>query len=87
MKTLRKITKTKHKKNVRKVKSNPNKSVVIYDRVIEIRAQKGKNSNYPGENFKHDFRKKSQVQVIGNPDGSVTLKSKSGKRLWKKFAQ
>ena len=73
MKTLRKITKTKHKKNVRKV--------------IEIRAQKGKNSNYPGENFKHDFRKKSQVQVIGNPDGSVTLKSKSGKRLWKKFAQ
>ena len=61
------------------------KRVKIYDNVIEIKAKKGKDSNFPNNKFKHSFSSKSKVEVYGNPDGSLTLKSKNGKRLWKRF--
>ena len=57
--------------------------VQIYDRIIEIRAQKGKDSEYPGELFKHRFRR--GTEILGNPDGSLTIRNKKGKRLWRKF--
>jgi hypothetical protein len=62
---------------------SPKKCVKIYDRIIEIRAQKGKDSEYPGERFKHTFGPGSEI--LGNPDGSITIRNKKGKRLWRNF--
>lgn len=55
----------------------------IYDRIHAIEAQKGKDSNFPGEDFRHDF--KGGATIEGMPDGSLRVKSKTGKRLWKEF--
>ena len=64
----------------RYVPPNPTKPIVIYDKVLEIYAQKGINSNYPKQKFVHKF--KTPVIMLGLPDGSILLKSKLGKRIW-----
>jgi len=64
-------------------KPNP-KPVVIYDKLLDISARKG-HGKFAGQNFKHDFKSKTDAMVLGNPDGSLTIRSKKGKRLWKKF--
>jgi hypothetical protein len=61
------------------------KRTVIYSDIIEIRAKKGKDSIYPGQFFKHTFKPGSEI--VGNPDGSITIRNKKGKRLWKEFPQ
>ncbi len=68
------------KKNI---KHNP-PGELIYDRLLEIHAQK-QHGKFKGENFVHNFKKNTDAVVIGNKDGSLTIKSKKGKRLWKKF--
>ena len=73
---------------VKKMKRNHPRSgsKVIYNKVISIEAQKGKSSLWPREFFRHDFKKdKTAARVIGNPDGSLTIRSVNGKRLWKEF--
>lgn len=55
----------------------------IYDNILAIEARKGKNSLWPQESFRHDF--KGGATVEGMQDGSLRIKSKSGKRLWKNF--
>lgn len=67
---------------IEKYKKNP---VKIYDQLIEIKAKKGKGSLWPGERFKHPFKSKSKAAIYGNKDGSLTIKSKTGKRLWDNF--
>lgn len=76
-------------KKKRRMKHNPPPGAVeIYDKVIAIEAQKngrGK-SLFPKEFFRHDFKKnKTSASIYGLPDGSLLIKSKRGKRLWKKF--
>ncbi len=79
-KYYRKISKRELRKNP------PPGAVVIYDKICAIEAQKGKNSNWPNEFFRHDFSKdKTAARVYGLPDGSLLIKSTKGKRLWKKF--
>lgn len=56
-----------------------NKPRVIYGRCLALYAQKT-SGPYAGQRFKHTF--KNPVLVIGNPDGSVLLKSTVGKKLW-----
>jgi len=58
---------------------------LIYDRIIEIKAQKGDKSLWPGGLFKHSFKSGSRAQILGNPDGSLTVRSTNGTKLWKKF--
>jgi hypothetical protein len=73
-------------KQVRIRKNPPSGAVPIYDKIISIRAQKGKRSLWPRENFEHNFQKdKTSASIYGLPDGSLLIKSKKGKRLWKKF--
>jgi hypothetical protein len=62
---------------------NPPKMKVIYDNVLAIEAQKGSESHFPKERFRHDFGGATKARVIGLPDGSLLIKSK--KRLWKEF--
>ena len=70
----------------RKYQTNPRKrGVKIYDTILAIEARKGEDSLWPGEDFRHDFSPKTKAEIIGNPDGSLTIRSKVGKRLWKKF--
>ncbi len=56
----------------------PRAGVVIYDRLVELRAVKGRRSHFPGEPFKHAFG--PGAKVIGLADGSVLLKGP--KPLW-----
>ncbi len=73
------------KKGLVKNKCKPNPpSTIIYDKLLGIEARKG-HGKFAGQNFKHDFRSKTDAQVLGNPDGSLTIRSKKGRRLWKKF--
>lgn len=66
-----------------RTKKNPiaiyNKPRVIYGKCLALYAQKT-SGQYAGQRFKHTF--KNPVVVIGNPDGSVLLKSTVGKKLW-----
>lgn len=62
----------------------PKGAVKIYDKIYAIEAQKGGDSNFPKEDFRHDFTKKDS-EILGMPDGSLVIKSRSGKRLWKNF--
>lgn len=58
--------------------------VEIYDNLLEIRARKGKSSNWPKQNFKHSF--KPGARVLGMADGSLKIVPKDKKKkLWKKF--
>lgn len=69
-------------------KKNPARPIV-YHRLLRIEAQKGpghrcdaacKRANH---SYYHDFTK--GAVVYGNPDGSVLVKNRAGKRLWKYF--
>lgn len=57
----------------------------IYDTVESIEAIKGDKSLWPGERFRHDFEGDSRASVYGLDDGSLLIKSKAGRRLWKDF--
>lgn len=65
--------------------------VEIYDRVEEIRAQKGDGSLWPKERYKHPF--KPGVLCLGVRKsgwyylkaGEIILRSKQNRRLWKTF--
>lgn len=68
-----------------RTQKNPaHKSVIIYDKLLGIEAHKS-HGKFKGQNFFHDFKKDTSAMVIGNPDGSLTIRSNKGKRLWKKF--
>jgi len=60
-----------------------NHKTVIYENIEEIRAEKGKNSLWPKDKFKHRFKR--GAQVFGLDNGDLLIKSKNGKKLWKKF--
>jgi hypothetical protein len=61
------------------------KPVVIYDKLLGIEAHK-RHGKFKGQDFYHDFKKNTEAMVLGNPDGSLTIKSTKGKRLWKRFS-
>lgn len=70
----------------KRLAKNPGKLVKIYDKICAIEAQKGKDSLFPNEYFRHDFKKdRTHGEIYGLPDGSLLIKSKKGKRLWKIF--
>ncbi len=56
----------------------------FYDRVIRIEAQKGGDSHFPKDKFYHDFKIRD-AEVFGLADGSVLIRSASGKKLWDTF--
>ncbi len=59
-------------------------SVVIYDNLLAIEAEKGDDSLWPQELFRHDFKKsKGQAYVLGLPDGSLLITG--DKKLWEMF--
>lgn len=62
------------------------KHVIVGKRVtaveyIDIAKAKKEGVENPGRTWRHDFRVKDAV-LYGLPDGSVLIKSKSGKKLW-----
>lgn len=57
--------------------------VEIYGRILAIEATKGKNSNFPRLDFRHDFDKKANI--YGLEDGSLLITSNNNKPLWKMF--
>ena len=65
--------------------ANPPHGKVIYDKILSIEAEKGSRSNFPHEQFRHDFKGSSEAKVIGLEDGSLLVKSTKGKRLWKEL--
>lgn len=65
--------------------TNPPRGKVIYDKILSIEAEKGSRSNFPHEQFRHDFKGSSEAKVIGLEDGSLLVKSTKGKRLWKEL--
>jgi hypothetical protein len=69
----------------KKLKSNPpDGAVKIYDNILAIEAEKGYDSMWPNEKFRHDFKQdKGKAFVFGLPDGSLLIKG--NKRLWKEF--
>ncbi len=75
---------TKASKRFNNPKNHNPPGELIYDRLLEIHAQK-QHGKFKGENFVHDFKRNTDAVVIGNKDGSLTIKSKRGKRLWRKF--
>ncbi len=58
---------------------------LIYDRLLEIHAQK-QHGKFKGENFVHSFKTGTSAQVLGLNDGSLLIRSTKGKKLWKKFS-
>jgi len=72
------------KKSTRRKNPVAGNGVVIYDRILGIDAQKGPQSQFKNEKFHHPFKAKD-ARILGLPDGSLLVKSKSGKRLWKEF--
>lgn len=79
------------KKKKKRILSNPKfkkakrrkSEVKIYDNVLEIKAQKGENSLWPKENFKHKFSKKHKAGVYGQKDGSLVIRGDVP--FWKTF--
>ena len=66
------------------LKKNPPQATEIYSDVLAIEAQKGKDSLWPGEKFRHDFKKGGKI--IGLDDGSLLIRPrKNGHKLWKNF--
>lgn len=69
----------------------PKNLVEIYGRLSEIRAQKGKNSLWPGEWYKHPFKGGAVVLGVNKTGsyrlraGDIVLISRQGRRLWKFF--
>jgi len=82
-KLLSKLVRRKYKSSKKKHVQNPPQTV-IYDRLLEIRAQKGQ-GKFAGQRFFHNFKHDTSAQVIGNADGSLTIRSTKGKPLWKRF--
>lgn len=71
-------------KSIRTKNNPPRGAVRIYDNILAIEAKKGKNSMWPNELFRHNFKaKKGKAAIYGLPDGSLLIKGK--KKLWKKF--
>ena len=64
------------------VSKSRDKGIVIYDNIKAIEAEKGSDSLFPGELFRHDFTK-TKAKVIGMPDGSLVIKG--NRRLHKRF--
>lgn len=54
----------------------------IYDKILKIEAQKGADSPFPKEKFYHDFK---DGAIYGLEDGSILIKSPSGRNLWNAF--
>jgi hypothetical protein len=50
----------------------PKGAVLIYDDIEEIKATKGKNSNWPGEKFVHKFEKRKS-KIYGLPNGNLLV--------------
>ncbi len=68
----------------RSLKKNPPQATEIYSDVLAIEAKKGKDSLWPGEKFRHSFKKGGKI--IGLNDGSLLIKpKKNGQKLWKNF--
>jgi len=71
----------KAEKLVREVKQN---SIIIYDNILAIEAEKGDDSLWPNELFRHDFKdNKGRAKVYGLPDGSLLITG--NKTLWEMF--
>ena len=60
----------------------PRGAVLIYEDIEEIRATKGRQSNWPGEPFKHKFTKR-KTKVYGLPNGQILIVAT--KPLWDIF--
>lgn len=71
------------KRYLRSRLSNSPVGKIIYEHIEEIRAEKGTNSLWPKEKFKHKFKR--GARVIGLPNGDLLVKSTEGKRLWNNF--
>jgi len=61
----------------------PKGAVEIYDKILFIRAIKGRKSLWPGDYFEHKFT--SKAKIFGLPNGDVLIKSTTGQKLWKPF--
>lgn len=72
----------------RDIKTNPIQNhCKIYGKILAIEAVKGsgKDSLWPNQKFRHDFKSSSKAEIIGLEDGSILIKSKNGTNLWKMF--
>lgn len=63
-------------------KGIPKDAVLIYDDIEEIRARKGRKSNWPREFFRHKFEKRGS-KIYGLSDGSLLVVGKQP--LWDVF--
>lgn len=63
-------------------RSIPKGAVLIYDDIEEIRARKGRQSNWPREYFKHKFTVRGS-KIYGLPDGSLLIVG--NRPLWDMF--
>jgi hypothetical protein len=63
---------------------NPPEAQLIYDLILEIKAEKRKHPKWKGERFKHEFSRNTHAQIWGLPDGSLLIKSKKGVPLWRR---
>jgi hypothetical protein len=61
----------------------PKGATEIYKNILAIEARKGENSEFPNEEFRHDFSRGAKVYGLKN--GSILIKSDTGKRLWGEF--
>jgi hypothetical protein len=53
-------------------KKTPRGAVLIYDQIEEIKATKGRGSNWPGEKFVHKFTK-GKGKIYGLPSGALLI--------------
>jgi len=66
------------------IRKNPVRAIEIYDNILAIEAKKGKSSLWPGEKFRHDFKKGGKIFGLGN--GSLLIKPRNNnQKLWKNF--
>lgn len=60
--------------------------IKIYDKILEIKAVKSNDSNFPLLPFCHIFDEKVKAGVYGLDDGSILIKADDNStRLWKEF--
>ena len=60
----------------------PKGAVLIYDDIEEIKATKGRKSNWPGEKFVHKFKKRGS-KIYGLPNGQLLVVASAP--LWDTF--